>query len=49
MVDVVNKICNHESCDKHPTFGLKGSKKGLFCSDHKGPEMIDVVNRRCNH
>ncbi|CAM9556217.1 unnamed protein product [Ectocarpus sp. 6 AP-2014] len=41
--------CGHEDCCKSPVFGVDGSKKREFCSQHKKKGMVDVANKRCRH
>ena len=36
-------------CTKHPNFGVPGSKKKEFCSEHQTDGMVNVVSRRCGH
>ena len=46
FVDVANKRCEDDECDKHPVYGIKGGKP-THCRKHKSDEMIDVVSKRC--
>lgn len=39
--------CGQAGCEKRPTYGLKGSKKREFCSQHAKKGMINVNNKRC--
>eukprot|EP00752_Nemacystus_decipiens_P018332 g16447.t1 len=39
--------CGQPGCEKRPTYGLKGSKKREFCSQHAKKGMINVNNKRC--
>ena len=39
MVDVHNKRCEAENCQKHPTYGLVNGR-ARFCTKHKGPNMV---------
>ncbi|CAN0494430.1 unnamed protein product, partial [Laminaria digitata] len=39
MVDVHNKRCEANGCQKHPTYGLVNGR-AKFCTKHKGPEMV---------
>ena len=45
MVDVKNKKCNYENCCKQGSFNFKDEKYGILCSQHKQPNMIDVINK----
>ncbi|CBN77636.1 EsV-1-7 [Ectocarpus siliculosus] len=46
MVDVHNKRCEAEDCQKHPTYGIANGR-ARFCTKHKGPDMVDVHCRPC--
>lgn len=39
--------CGQAGCEKRPTYGLMGSKKREFCSQHAKKGMINVNNKRC--
>jgi len=46
-VNVVSKRCAQKECMKqNPIFGPPG-KKGIYCSDHKKADHIDVTNKKC--
>ena len=51
MVDVVSqrRRCGHPGCNKHPLFGVVGSKTAEFCSPHAKEGMMNVVHQRCDH
>ena len=49
MVDVITKKCKHEGCTIVQKFNILGSKKGVFCREHKEPGMVDVIHKKCNH
>jgi len=34
-------------CGKQAIYNVRGEKKGLFCSDHKTPEMVNAKNKTC--
>lgn len=40
MVDVISKKCNHPGCNKHPSFGLEGTRNREFCAKHAPEGMI---------
>ena len=40
-------VCIFEGCKKRSYFNFEGNIKGLYCAQHKKPEMIDVLNKRC--
>ncbi|CAN0506083.1 unnamed protein product [Ectocarpus sp. 12 AP-2014] len=39
--------CGHAKCTKRPTYGVAGSKKREFCSQHARDGMVNVNNKRC--
>lgn len=49
MVDVASKQCGQDGCTKWPTLNKEGALLGLYCSQHKQPDMIDVAHRLCEH
>jgi hypothetical protein len=40
-------VCIFEGCKKQPSFNFEGNTRGLYCAQHKKPEMIDVLTKRC--
>jgi hypothetical protein len=49
MVNVKNKRCEHEGCEKlSRNFDVPGGQ-GRFCSKHKTCDMIDVKTKKCEH
>ena len=47
MIDLKNKQCKFEGCDRrNPVFNIQGDK-GQYCILHKTIEMIDTVSKRC--
>jgi hypothetical protein len=46
MVEVNNKKCNQENCNKRPSYNFKNEKKGNFCFKHKKTDMINVNEKR---
>ncbi|CAM9718416.1 unnamed protein product, partial [Ectocarpus sp. 12 AP-2014] len=46
MQDVIHKGCGHPGCIKRPSFGIDGSKKAEFCSQHSQQGMVNVVSKR---
>lgn len=47
MIDVVNKRCKQDGCDKlNPVFGIKGHS-GEFCGKHRHPNMVNVTSKQC--
>jgi hypothetical protein len=49
MIEVVNKKCAHEGCDKRAYYNEKGEKRGLYCFEHRREGMVDVKSKRCAH
>ena len=49
MIDVVRKRCVYNGCTKHPSYGVAGSRKAAYCSQHALDGMIDVVSKKCVH
>jgi hypothetical protein len=47
MIDVKNKRCQAQGCNKQPSYNKEGESIGIFCFEHKEPDMIDVKNKRC--
>jgi hypothetical protein len=47
MIDVKNKRCEADGCQKCPTYNEPGETVAKFCKDHKTTSMIDVKNKRC--
>ena len=49
MINVKDKTCMHPDCKKLPTFNFEGQTKGMYCSEHKEPNMINVKHEICMH
>ena len=47
MVDVISKTCVHPNCNTRAVFNVEGQTKGLFCSEHKSENMVDVKHKTC--
>lgn len=43
------KTCIHTNCKKYPRFNTINNTIGLYCCQHKLPNMYDVVSRMCIH
>ena len=41
--------CAAPDCKTWAYFNLPGEQRGFFCSSHKEPGMVDVVNKLCGH
>ena len=39
--------CLEEKCNTRPNFNFQTEKVGIYCSEHKKENMIDVKNKRC--
>lgn len=46
MIDVVNKKCKMDNCNKQPRFCIPGNKD-KYCSTHATSEMIDCYALQC--
>jgi len=49
MINVVDKKCIFENCIKIPNFNLPTETKGIYCSEHKLENMINVKNKNCQY
>ncbi|CAN0441221.1 unnamed protein product [Laminaria digitata] len=49
MVDVCSKRCFNDSCTRHPSFNVEGSKTSAYCKQHADDGMLNVYNKRCLH
>ena len=47
MINVINKRCIEQNCDKQPAFNYKDEKIAIYCNMHKKERMIDIKNKRC--
>jgi hypothetical protein len=47
MINVQNKVCEHDGCTKRPHFNTLGKRAGRFCAVHKVDGMVDVKNKVC--
>ena len=47
MVDVKNKKCLENNCNKQPNYNLQNEKYGIYCKEHKKENMIDIKNKKC--
>lgn len=41
------RLC--EECHKQSSFNFPGLTNGIRCADHKDPEMINVIQKNCEH
>jgi hypothetical protein len=44
MLDISNKKCEYNSCNKKPSFNYSNEKTARFCSEHKLIDMIDMID-----
>lgn len=42
MINIRDKTCKQERCNKIPLYNLPNEKSGLYCSDHKKDDILDV-------
>ena len=47
MVNVKNKLCKYEGCQKQPLFNYINEKEAVYCFEHKITYMVDVKHRIC--
>jgi hypothetical protein len=46
MVNVKDKKCLYYDCCNRPNFNYEDQSKGLYCSEHKIPDMVDVRSKK---
>jgi hypothetical protein len=49
MIDIINKKCQHNSCNIRPTYNYEGELHAKFCNLHKEFGMIDIKNKTCEY
>ena len=49
MVNAASKRCSYRDCNKHPSYGLAGSKRAERCFSHAEDGMVNVVSKRCSY
>ena len=42
-------VTHFPRCERQPSFNIRGSKGGKFCYDHREADMVNVVNKTCQH
>ena len=47
MINVNDKTCLFENCEKQPNYNYEGNKKGIYCLSHKEIDMVNVVSKIC--
>ena len=48
-IDVKNKKCNFESCNKTPNYNYANELNAIYCKTHSLENMIDINHKRCNY
>ncbi len=48
-MDLRNKRCLYHGVAKQPSYGVDGSKKKDFCSEHNTVGVVDLNRKRCRH
>lgn len=41
------RVCADSTCKISARFNTPGEKRGMFCSKHRQPGMVDVIHARC--
>lgn len=49
MINVCDKKCIHEGCNKSPNFNLPSEPNALYCLEHKKEGMIGKNSKKCQH
>lgn len=47
MINIKDRICIEIGCEIQSNFNFEGETKGIYCTNHKKINMIDVKNRKC--
>lgn len=47
MINVCDRTCLIDECNRRPCFNYSDKNKGLYCSYHKLEGMIDVKHKKC--
>jgi len=45
MINVVNKMCEHEGCHKRPSLNYPGVRPAIRCGEHKLPGMTNSFRK----
>ena len=41
------RICVEDKCSIRAVYNIMGERKGVYCSTHKKPDMINVIHKKC--
>jgi hypothetical protein len=47
MVNVKDKTCEEDGCEKIPNYNIHGEKRARFCAEHRYQDMINVKSKKC--
>ena len=47
MINIKDKKCKFENCNKIPNYNFKDIKSPIYCNVHKLENMINVKDNRC--
>jgi hypothetical protein len=47
MIDVKQKVCIFNDCDKYPCYNYQGETERLFCFEHKLINMVNIKSIKC--
>ena len=47
MINIKNKKCVYEDCEKNPNYNYENQEKPLYCVNHKLNEMVDIKHKLC--
>lgn len=45
---MLKNTCIEDSCNNSAIYNLSNETKGMYCSEHKKKNMINVITERCN-
>ena len=49
MVRTRSTRCLHDFCRKDAYHNVKGSKAAVYCKQHAGNDMVNILRKRCSH
>jgi predicted nucleic acid-binding Zn ribbon protein len=49
MINVKDKKCENEGCNKQSMYNYEGQTKAIYCSSHKLYNMVDIRSKKCEH
>ena len=47
MINIKSKKCKEQNCNKQPLFNISNKNTGLYCSEHKKDNMVNVKSKQC--